>query len=49
MEPNLPELPTVETSPPQPTFTESRYKERLQEHVRFVKSLFYLTKKIFML
>lgn len=49
MEPNLPELPTLETSPPQPTFTESRYKERLQDNLRFMKGLFYLTKKVFML
>ena len=49
MEPNLPELPTMETSPPQPTFTESKFKETLEENLRFLKSLAYLTKKVFML
>lgn len=49
MEPNLPELPTLETSAPLPTFTESKYKETLQENLQFIKNLFYLTKKVFML
>ncbi len=40
MESNLPE---------QPTFNESKLKETLHENFRFVKSLLYLTKKIFML
>ena len=40
MESNLPE---------QSTLNESKFKETLQENLRFVKSLFYLTKKIFML
>ncbi len=40
MESNLPE---------QPTMRESKLKETLQENLRFVKSLLYLTKKIFML
>jgi len=37
---NLPELPTND---------ESRFKEILKENLRFLKSLVYLTKKIFML
>ncbi|MFY0712058.1 hypothetical protein J1D01_00140 [Seonamhaeicola sp. NFXS20] len=50
MEPNLPELPTVETSEEeQIPFNESKLKETLQENIRFFKSLLYLTKKIFML
>lgn len=40
MEPNLPE---------EPTYNSSKFKETLKENLRFVKSLFYLTKKIFML
>ncbi len=40
MESNLPE---------QPTFRDSKLKEALQENLRFLKSLLYLTKKIFML
>lgn len=40
MESNLPE---------QSTFEESKLKETLDENVRFIKSLLYLTKKIFML
>ncbi len=40
MESNLPE---------QSTISESKLKETLQENLRFVKSLLYLTKKIFML
>lgn len=35
--------------PEQPTFTESKFKETLRENLRFIKSLLYLTKKIFML
>jgi hypothetical protein len=35
--------------PEQPTFTESKFKETLHENLRFIKSLLYLTKKIFML
>ena len=50
MEPNLPELPVLEANlPEQPALTESKFKETLQENVRFFKSLLYLTKKIFML
>jgi hypothetical protein len=37
---NLPELPTN---------GDSKFKETLRENVRFVKSLLYITKKIFML
>lgn len=40
MAPNLPE---------QPTKKESKFKETLNEQIRFVKGFFYLTKKIFML
>lgn len=40
MEPNLSELPTS---------VNSKFKETLNENLRFVKSLMYLTKKIFML
>ena len=40
MESNLPE---------QSTFKESKLKETLEENLRFLKSLMYLTKKIFML
>ena len=49
MEPNLPELPTLERNLPQPKFNESKLKETLQENLRFLKSLAYLTKKVFML
>ena len=49
MEPNLPELPTLERKLPQPTFNESKLKETLSENLRFIKSLCYLTKKVFML
>jgi hypothetical protein len=37
---NLPELPTND---------ESKFKETIKENLQFLKSLFYLTKKIFML
>ncbi len=37
---NLPELPTNE---------ESKFKETVKENMQFLKSLLYLTKKIFML
>ncbi len=37
---NLPELPTNE---------ESKFKETLKENLQFFRSLYYLTKKIFML
>jgi len=37
---NLPELPTNE---------ESKFKETLRENLRFFRSLFYITKKLFML
>ncbi|SFZ90003.1 hypothetical protein SAMN05428642_101686 [Flaviramulus basaltis] len=37
---NLPELPTND---------ESKFKETVNENLQFLKSLFYLTKKIFML
>ncbi len=40
MEPNLPERSTN---------SDSKFKETLKENLRFVKSLVYLTKKIFML
>ncbi len=50
MEPNLPELPTVETSPTDSdSFHDSKIKETLQDNLKFFKSLFYLTKKVFML
>ncbi len=50
MEPNLPELPTFEPNLPEPpSLSENKFKETLQENVRFFKSLFYLTKKTFML
>ena len=35
--------------PEPPTFNESKFKETLRENLRFLKSLLYLTKKIFML
>jgi hypothetical protein len=37
---NLPDLPTD---------NESKFKETLKENLRFLKSLVYLTKKLFML
>lgn len=37
---NLPELPTN---------NESKFKQTIKENLQFVKSLLYLTKKIFML
>jgi hypothetical protein len=37
---NLPELPTD---------NESKFKETLKENLQFLKSLVYLTKKLFML
>ncbi|SHI68693.1 hypothetical protein SAMN05216261_1382 [Algibacter luteus] len=37
---NLPELPTD---------NESKFKETLKENLKFLKSLVYLTKKLFML
>jgi hypothetical protein len=37
---NLPELPTND---------ESKFKETVNENLQFVRSLYYLTKKIFML
>ncbi len=40
MSPNLPE---------QPTKNESKLKETLQDNLRFIKSLLYVTKKVFML
>lgn len=50
MEPNLPELPVLEANlPEQPALNESKFKETLQENLRFIKSLMYLTKKVFML
>ncbi|WP_299547996.1 hypothetical protein [Seonamhaeicola sp.] len=50
MEPNIPELPTIETcQEEQVPLDENKLKETLQENIRFFKSLFYLTKKIFML
>ncbi|CAH8282760.1 hypothetical protein EV196_101614 [Mariniflexile fucanivorans] len=35
--------------PEQPTFNESKFKETVRENLQFLKSLMYLTKKIFML
>lgn len=35
--------------PEQPTITESKFKETLRSNLQFIKSLLYLTKKIFML
>ena len=35
--------------PEQPTHRHSKFKETLRENLRFLKSLVYLTKKIFML
>jgi len=37
---NLPELPTND---------DSKFKETLRENLQFFKSLFYITKKLFML
>jgi hypothetical protein len=37
---NLPELPTN---------SESKFKETLRQNLRFIKSLLYITKKLFML
>jgi hypothetical protein len=49
-EPNLPELPTVETSSiEKASFKESKLRETLDENLQFFRGLFYLTKKIFML
>ncbi len=33
----------------QPTINKSKFKETLKQNLRFVKSLIYLTKKIFMI
>ena len=35
--------------PEQPTMKDSKFRETLQENLKFFKSLVYLTKKIFML
>ena len=35
--------------PEQPTFNDSKFKQTLRENLKFIKGLFYLTKKIFML
>jgi hypothetical protein len=35
--------------PEQPTNIDSKFKETLRENLRFLKSLMYLTKKVFML
>lgn len=32
-----------------PTLNESKFKETLKENLRFLKSLLYLTRKVFML
>ena len=46
MEPNLPELPTVETSSiEKASFKESKLRETLDENLQFFRGLFYLTKK----
>jgi hypothetical protein len=39
----------ISNLPEQPTFNESKFKETLRENLQFLKSLMYLTKKIFML
>ncbi|WP_406685382.1 hypothetical protein N1F78_06565 [Seonamhaeicola sp. MEBiC1930] len=49
MEPNLPELPTFETASEESEYNESKLRETLQDNLQFMKSLLYLTKKIFML
>ena len=36
--PNLPEQPTT-----------NKFQETVKDHVKFIRSLFYLTKKVFML
>lgn len=33
----------------QPTLNDSKFKETLRSNLRFIKSLLYLTKKLFML
>ena len=40
MEPNLSEQPNVK---------DNKFKETLKEHLQFIRGLFYLTKKVFML
>lgn len=35
--------------PEQPTNSDSKFKETLRENLRFLKSVLYLTKKVFML
>lgn len=35
--------------PEPPTNTENKFRETLREQVRFLKSLLYITKKVFML
>ncbi len=35
--------------PEEPTFNDSKFKETMRENLRFIKSLMYLTKKLFML
>lgn len=35
--------------PEQPTNTESKFRETLRENLQFLKSLLYITKKVFML
>lgn len=35
--------------PEQPTINESKFKETLRTNLKFLKSLLYLTKKLFML
>ncbi|WP_186525811.1 hypothetical protein [Seonamhaeicola sediminis] len=50
MEPNLPELPTFEPNLPEELpLNEWKFKETLQDNLRFFKSLIYLTKRVFML
>ena len=35
--------------PEQPTFNDSKFKQTMRENLKFIRGLFYLTKKIFML
>ncbi len=49
MEPNLPELPTFDTLSKEHLIHQSKFKETLQQNLRFFKSFLYLTKKVFML
>lgn len=46
---NLNPMNIATNLPEQPTNNESKFKETLKENLRFLRSLAYLTKKIFML